>query len=140
MIISGALPARAFPPLEFLPLSRGQKYVADLEPELSVTDGTPLWFVDDGATGTSHAFVSEAMGRYSGYQNFEGTLFLELIQACISAGCGFRLWWPSNEPNSHRDLAEFTSARELWLGIGRQAREGNQIRVRWRPDSTDHPC
>jgi hypothetical protein len=132
MIISGALPAQAFPPFEFLPISKGQKYIADLEPELSLTDGTPLWFVHDGATGTSHAFVSDATNHYSGHHNFDGTLLLQLMQACISAGCGFCIWWPSSKPDSHRDLAEFTSTPDLWPGIARQAWEGNPIRVRWR--------
>jgi hypothetical protein len=132
MIISGSLPAQAFPPLEFLPISQGQKYVADLEPELSLTDGTPLWFVHDGANGTSHALVSDAMNHYSGHHNFDGTLLLQLMQACVGAGCGFRIWWPSSKPDSHRDLAEFASTPDLWSGIARQAWVGKPIRVRWR--------
>ena len=98
MTISGELPLQSFPPLEFLPISKGQRYVANLEAEFAAADGSPVWFVHDGQTGTSHAFVSDARDYYGGSGNIDGTQLLLLIKACIDADCGFRIWWPTHKP------------------------------------------
>ena len=130
MTISGHLPKQSFPQLEFLPISQGQKYVADLEPELSASDGIPLWFVHDGETGTSHGLVSGAQDYHSEHGTLDGTLLLRLMEACVAADCGFRIWWGSAKPGCHRELAEFTGFEELCSGIVRLLSEGRDISVR----------
>ena|GEM_PF-6433887 len=130
MTISGALPQQAFRPLEFLTISEGQKYIADLERELSVTDGTPLWFVHDGKTGTSHNFVCDAQDNYNEHNTLDGTLLLRLMQACVEADCGFRIWYASDMPGCHREVTEFTTISELCSGIARLLSEGRDICVR----------
>src|SRR6187401_65156 len=113
MTVSGELPTQTFPPIEFLPISRGQKYIADLEIELSSADGTPLWFVHDGRTGTSNDFVSDAQSHYFEHDTVEGTLLLRLIDSLAEAGCVFRIWWASDQPDCYRNLVTFKSIQEL---------------------------
>lgn len=148
MTISGVLPEEAFPSLEFLPISKGQKYIADLEHELSLTDGTPLRFVHDGQTGTSHRLICDAWDHYHKYGSIEGTLLFRLMGACVESDCAFRIWWASNNPDCHRHLSEFTSIRELCEGIAsmlskgydiclRRKRDGNQ-QVDFTSDGTDY--
>jgi len=117
MTISGSLPAGDFAPVEFLPIAKGQKYVANLEAELSVADGTPLWFAHDGRTGTSHDFVSDAQSYACEHSSLEGTLLYRLMSACVSAGCVFRIWWASDDPSCYRQLTEFSTLSELCAGM-----------------------
>jgi hypothetical protein len=130
MTISGVLPDRSFSPLEFLPIAEGQRYIADLEEELSLADGTPLWFVHDGSTGTSHDFINDAQDHYSENGTLNGTLLLRLMETCVEADCVFRIWWASAKPGCHRDLAEFTTVGELCSGIARMLLESPDICVR----------
>lgn len=131
MTISGDLPKQAFPQLELLPISKGQKYIADLERELSSADGTPLWFVHDGETGTSHILVSDIGRHYHECGSFEGALLFRLMQACVEAGCTFRIWWGAVEPSCYRNVPEFTRTEELYPAIARMLAEGRDISVRW---------
>jgi len=130
MTISGVLPQRSFPSLEFLPVSQGQKYIADLEQELSVADGTPLWFVHDGETGTSHRFIVEAQNYYNQHGILDGTVLLELMEECAKVGSAFRIWVASDKADCHRHVANFCSIGELRSGILRLLSEGWDIRVR----------
>ena len=130
MTVSGALPAHKFAPIEFLPISKGQKYIADLEAELSSADGIPLWFVHDGCTGTSHDFVSDAQNYYFEHETMEGSLLLRLIESLAGAGCIFRIWWASDEPY-HRNLTTFRSIQELRLGVAKLVAEGKDIALRY---------
>lgn len=132
MTISGDIHAEILPPLELLPISSGQKYIADLEAELSVADGTPLWFVNDGRTGTSHDFVSDAQDHYNEHGTIEGTVLLSLMKTCVAADCVFRIWWASNDPSCYRKLTEFTSLQELCSGIGRMLSDGLDISAKRR--------
>ena len=131
MTVSGELPAQAFAPIEFLPISKGQKYIADLEAELSLADGTPLWFVHDGRTGTSHDFVSEAQNYYFEHETIEGTLLLRLIESLAGAGCVFRIWWASDQSSCYRDLAIFDSVQELRVGVAKLVADGEDIALRY---------
>ena len=130
MTISGELPLQSFPPLEFLPVSKGQRYVANLEAEFAAADGSPVWFVHDGQTGTSHAFVSDARDYYGGSGNIDGTQLLLLIKACIDADCGFRIWWPTHKPGAPEELAEFTAIEELPAVLARLFGEGWDVCLR----------
>jgi len=121
MTISGELPTGDFSPVEFLPISKGQKYVAKLEAELSLADGAPVWFAHDGQTGTSHDFVNEAQNHCCEHGSLEGTLLYRLMSACVSAGCVFRIWWASDAPTCYRNLAEFSSLDELCSGIAKMS-------------------
>ena len=117
MTISEDLSARDFSPVEFLPISKGQRYIANLEAELSLADGPPVWFAHDGRTGTSQDFVNEAQSLCCEHDLFGGTLLYRLMSACVSAGCVFRIWWASPDPSCHRNLAELSSLDELCSGI-----------------------
>ncbi len=130
MTISGALPSQTFPPLEFLPVSKAPKYIADLEQELADADGSPLWFVHDGQTGTSHEFVCNAQNYYNEHQSLDETLLLRLMKSCIEAGSVFRIWWASGEPNCHRDMREFAGSEELGAGLSKMLSEGRDICLR----------
>ena len=131
MTISGTLPAQAFAPIEFLPLSKAQKYIADLEAALSQADGTPLWFAHDGRTGTSHDFVSAAQNHYFEHDTIEGTLLLRLLESLAVAGCVFRIWWASDQTSWCRDLTAFKSVQELRLGVAKLVAEGKDIALRY---------
>ena len=131
MTVSGELPAHAFAPIEFLPISKGQKYIADLEAELSLADGSPLWFVHDGRTGTSHDFFSEAQNHYFEHDTIEGTLLLRLLESLAGAGCVFRIWWASDQSSCYRDLAIFKSVQELRLGVAKLVADGKDIALRY---------
>ena len=130
MTISGALPTQTFAPIEFLPISKGQKYIADLEAELSLADGTPLWFVHDGRTGTSHDFVSDAQDHYNEHDTLDGTMLLRLTES-LAVNSVFRIWWASDKPSCYRSLATFTNIQELRLGIAKMLAEGKDIAVRY---------
>ena len=130
MTISGALPKHAFPSLEFVPISDSQ--IANLAPEFFVMDGTPLWFVHDGETGTSHDFVCGAQNHFNEHGTLSGTMLLQLMQACVEADCGFRIWYASDKPESHRELAEFATLGELYSGIVRLLMDDRDICVRWK--------
>lgn len=119
MTISGRLPYGDFSPVEFLPISEGQRYLAELEAELSLADGGPVWFAHDGRTGTSHDFVSEAQSHCSEGNLPENTLLWRLMASCVEAGCVFRIWWASNDPACHRNLEEFSELGDLCAGIAR---------------------
>ena len=119
MTISGKLPAGDFSPVEFMPISKGQKYIANLESELSMADGAPVWFAHDGQTGTSHDFVSEAQNHCCEHGSFEGTLLYRLMSACVMAGCVFRIWWASDALTCYRNLTEYSSLDELCSGIAK---------------------
>lgn len=62
MRISGALPSFAgLAPLRAVPLSAAQEYVRRLEGVLAADDSAPVFFVDDGVTGTCDDLVYEAL-------------------------------------------------------------------------------
>ncbi len=130
MTVSGALPVQTFAPIEFLPISKGQKYIADLEAELSLADGTPLWFVHDGSTHTSHDFVSDAEQHFYEHYTIEDTVLLRLIES-LATDCVLRIWWASNNPSCYRSVPNFTSIQELRLGIAKMLAEGKDIALRY---------
>jgi hypothetical protein len=131
MTVSGELPAKAFAPIEFLPISKGQKYIADFEAEIALADGTPLWFVHDGRTGTSHDFVSAAQNHYFEHYTMEDTPLLRLLESLAEAGCVFRIWWASDQTSWCRDITPFKSIQELRLGVAKLVAEGKDIALRY---------
>ena len=133
MTASGELPTQTFPPIEFLPISRAQKYLADLEVELSPEDGAPLWFVHDGRTGTSHDFVSEAQSHYYENGTIDGALLLRIMDALADARCVFRIWWASDQSDCYRDLITFRNTQDLRTGVAKLIEEGLDIALRYEP-------
>jgi len=130
MTIAGHVAKDCFPELEFLPISKGQKYVADLAPALSARDGIPLWFVHDRVSGTSHGLVNGAHNYFSEHGTLDGTLLLRLVEACVATDCGLRVWWASNEPSCYRQLEDFTTTAEFRSRVARMVSEGKDIGVR----------
>jgi hypothetical protein len=132
MTVSGVLPPQSFAPIEFLPISKGQNYIAALETELSLADGTPLWFAHDGRTGTSHDFVSGAQCHYFEHNTIDGTLLLRLLEALANAGCVFRIWWASDQTSHYQNLASFNSIQELRSGVAKLVADGKDIALRYK--------
>ncbi len=52
--VSGAdLSSATVPGLSFVPAQRAQRYVRELASQIGALDGQPVFFCDDGRTGTS---------------------------------------------------------------------------------------
>jgi hypothetical protein len=73
--------------------SRAAPYIEpELARELAQLDGSPVYLVDDGETGTSDAFVMEAKSRLWADQGAEGTVLNEVLTWCFAHRVSFRIW------------------------------------------------
>src|SRR6185312_11778767 len=97
--ISGSITAADVPaPAVLVPASKAQAYIADLEPELAKLDGAPVYFVDDGETGTSEDLVMAANEAANEGRPTDHLPVVVLFERCIRNGWNFRVWLAHNDP------------------------------------------
>jgi hypothetical protein len=119
--------------LRLVPMNEAQKYILALSAEIQETDGSPLFLVDDGESGTSHNIVVDAENNLHENGTLDGTTLLKLMEQFTQSGNYFRIWYASNTPSSHNSGEICTS---LWVLIDRlkeQAAEGRHLQIRFLP-------
>jgi hypothetical protein len=86
-------------PIELIEASKAQEYIQKLEKDLAIEDGSPVYFVHDGITGTSDDFIGEAWNTLQVRKSIKGTLLLSLIERLIANGNTFRIEKKQSEKN-----------------------------------------
>ena len=97
---------------QLLPISQGQSYVANLEAMISIADGSPSLFWDDGESGTSHGLVRAAQDCLFNETPIKMSALACLINNANRQGVTVRVWWASNEPDACMHVPETECAAE----------------------------
>ena len=121
-------------PVELIRAGEAQHYLQKLEQELSARDGSPVFLVHDGTTGTSHDLVVEAEQRYHVHGSIQGTRLLKVISALAENGNTLRIWWAGGGglPKSE----SYPSLARLVTGIEERLQQGRDVIVRFEPPAT----
>src|SRR5687767_5337579 len=102
MTIAGAVTAGDVPTnATLVPVKDAQAYVARLESELAQLDGTPVFLVDDGESGTSHGFVTEVGEALFQDLPLREVPFVILLESCFRHRWSFRVWLADDDPQAH---------------------------------------
>jgi hypothetical protein len=92
--ISGAnLADECVPGVELVPVELAQEYVSCLASRIAELDGSPVYFCDDGESGTSTDFVVAAEDAALDAECLDNTAMLALLQLCERRRCVLRVWW-----------------------------------------------
>jgi hypothetical protein len=92
MTVSGPIAAGDVPPPgKLVPASQAQPYIARLEADLAKLDGRPVFFIDDGETGTSEDLVMDANEAVQDERPTAGLPIVVLMERCFRNGWSFRL-------------------------------------------------
>jgi len=131
MTISGAkINLDGLEPIELLPISEAQDYVRRLEPELSTMDGTPLFFVHDGQSGTSHNFITEAVNAVCSGEGIQGTLFQKLMQRLSTTKHIVRIWYAGRAPDSHLHVKNCDSYEQAMQEFQKLSEVTSNVNIR----------
>lgn len=106
-------------PFRLVPISEASSYLARLAPEIEGLDGAPVYFVDDGATGTSDDVFDAAEDQMIERGSFDGTPLDEVITTLHEIGNTIRIWW-GGENNAHLDVVDFGSLSDLKQALVKQ--------------------
>jgi len=102
MTVSGSIAEADVPlPGRLVPASKAQAYVAGLEAELAKLDGSPVFFIDDGESGTSEELVMEANEAALEGRPIADLPIVVLMERCIRNGWSFRVWLADSDPGAH---------------------------------------
>src|SRR4051812_33986507 len=114
MTISGVPPnVEDLEGVTLVPVAETQDYVRDCAAELEAVDGSPLYFVDDCETGTSHDLVVDGENYIRGNGSPTGNVLVTLIERLAANGNAFRIWWANNDPRAHHEVAHCQSVEEV---------------------------
>jgi hypothetical protein len=98
--------------VRFVPISKAQKYVKQLASELSALDGSPVYFCDDGSSGTSSAIVDDTETKAEEDSSLDGTPILALLNLCDRSGAVLRVWWAGGDSDAYRNVTECKTIAE----------------------------
>lgn len=99
-------------PFKLVPIAEAGSHLSKLADKLEVLDGSPVYFVDDGATGTSDDVLDLAEDQMIEQGDFDGTPLDEVITLLHRKGNAIRIWW-GGESNAHLDVVEFETLKDL---------------------------
>lgn len=122
-------------PIELIEASKAQDYIQRLEKDLAIADGSPVYLVHDGITGTSDDFIGEAWNTLQLGKSIKGTLLLSLIERLIANGNTFRIWHAANDPNDYLHVKDCFSIDEI-LRVTSQVK---QILIRYLANQKNAP-
>jgi hypothetical protein len=134
MTVSGTPPANSAE-VEFLPVSRSEDYIRKLASELEQKDGSPLFLAHDGETGTSSGFISDGETHLHITGGLTGSSLHAILKGCVDNCDALRIWWASDLPNDHLDVATCTTFEEIIATITEQIKKASGIAVRWKKKS-----
>ena len=126
--------------IELLPIERAQDYIKKLAPKIIELDGSPLFLVHDGESGTSHDVVCPGLNRVFSDSSAETTVFASVVRDLLTSGHTIRVWDAgsiSDRKVLEMELTEFSSVVEM-LGAWAQRilqHSGVRIRTRLTPGS-----
>jgi hypothetical protein len=115
-----------------VPVNEAQEYIQNLAGEIQAADGSPLFLVADGESGTSHDIVCDAENNLKENGTLEGTIMLNLMQQFAKNGNAFRVWWAGNGSQAHNSGEVFSSLNEIVAKLEEQA-YGRDIQIRFMP-------
>ena len=95
-----------------VPAQDAQDYIRALIPELSSLDGTPLFLVDDGETGTSSALVIAATKALGMGEPIENTSLYAVMTRLALARHTVRIWWAGESESAHLDVEHCSGLRD----------------------------
>jgi hypothetical protein len=117
MTISGATSDMpAILGIELMLANDAQDYIKSLARELESLDGTPVYLVHDGETGTSDLIIADLENALLNGEATSDLPAVQILQACFKNGLRFRIWWANNDgahisnPTPVTDLAEVCEA------------------------------
>lgn len=121
-----------------VPVAEAQKYIQNLAAEIQEADGSPLFLVDDGESGTSHNIVCQAQDSLNENGTLDGTIMLKLMEQFAQNGNPLRIWWATNDPRAHDSAEIFSSLNEVIARLKEQAGHGN-LKIRFIPSNKPAP-
>jgi hypothetical protein len=100
MTISGdrAKLADSYGQIRIINATKAQDYIKHLVLALEKLDGAPVWFVDDGYTGTSDDFVTDAKYPEREDSKIEDSLLGVILRQCFEKKLSFRIWLAVSNP------------------------------------------
>ena len=119
-------------PIELLPASTAQEYIQQRAAEISKLDGTPLFLIHDGHSGTSHDFLVDAVNAVRADKSLEGTLFQKLMDRLANGDHTVRIWYASNEPEAHLHVKECNTFEETMREFRKVAAQTHFVNIRGR--------
>ena len=134
MTISGSPPDTTIRNAEFVPASQAQEYIQILEADISATDGSPLYLVDDKVSGTSSEFIEQAEESFLTKYTIKDTEFMQLLDACVLNGNSIRIWWASDGKDDHRRVVRCTTRETLFSTIMDQFINQRDIAIEFRKE------
>ena len=111
------------------PLKDAQKYLQKLAPTLTIIDGSPLFFVDDLKTGTSHDIVCDAQIALNQGGKFSETLLHSILKMLLESGHIIRIWYADDTADAHLRLDEYQSLAAAESCFAKQALQTIRIRI-----------
>jgi hypothetical protein len=112
---------RGLPAVELLPPSGAQEYIKERAVELARLDGSPVFLVHDGSSGTSDGIVSEAWSLAAAGKPFENSILARLISLLRHSDHTVRIWYADNTADAHLRVEECKSMEDMWEQLKSQA-------------------
>jgi len=105
--VSGSIAESDMPPgAKLVPAAKAENYyIARLERDLAELDGAPVYFIDDGETGTSEELVLAVGEALRERKAVETLPLVVLLEKCIRNKWNFRIWHATNDTGEHRRVA-----------------------------------
>jgi len=126
---------RTAEPAELLPVEQAQDYVRELAPKLIEMDGSPLYLVHDGESGTSHDVVRPGRNRVFSDKSAEETLFASVVRDLLTSGHTIRVWDAGSASDREvlsMELMEFPSAGQMLVTWAHRLLHNQGVRIRTR--------
>ena len=102
MTVAGSITAGDVPPPgRLVPASKAQPYIARLEADIARLDGSPVYLIDDGESGTSEDLIMETNEALWEERPVAELPLVILLERCFKNNWNFRAWLATNDSEAH---------------------------------------
>ena len=119
-------------PLEFVDASNTQPYMQNISNNIMEADGTPLYLIHDGETGTSDNFISEINEYFGINGTMEGSVFFNLLDKLSKTNNSIRVWWANNRDDAWKTVADIETKEELFNYVLERIKNNRSIVFAYR--------
>ena len=100
MTVAGNISRLSSNVAELIPAHLAQPYIANLQARLESLDGSPVYLVHDGESGTSDRVVVDLKTALWEEVDPSSTALFAILSICFESGISFRIWLANNDPNA----------------------------------------
>lgn len=109
MTVTGKIAPLSSNAIELIPAHLAQDYIAKLEAHLESMDGSPVYLVHDGESGTSDGLVADLKAALWEKTDPSATTLYCILSTCFESGINFRIWLASDAPDALATTSEAVS-------------------------------